>query len=28
MVVEEDAVASGFFGLAALLLTTGVLLPV
>jgi hypothetical protein len=28
MVVEEDAVASGFIGLAALLLTTGVLLPV
>jgi hypothetical protein len=28
MVVEEDAVASGFVGLAALLLATGVLLPV
>jgi hypothetical protein len=28
MVVEEDAVASGFVGLAALLLTMGVLLPV
>jgi hypothetical protein len=28
MVVEEDAVASGFVGLAALLLKTGVLLPV
>jgi hypothetical protein len=28
MVVEEDAVASGFVGLVALLLTTGVLLPV
>jgi hypothetical protein len=28
MVVEEDAVASGFVSLAALLLTTGVLSPV